>query len=113
MEEENKYYVIPANYTDSGKWLGGLLSFRNAIETMVLMLGLGFIEGALIPMPQTLRIIVMVLTMLPLGLISMMGIDGDSLFQYLGHVFKYLKRTRILHFNKNYIFSSIEKSDFN
>ena len=100
MEEENKYYVIPANYTDSGKWLGGLLSFRNAMETLVLLAGLGYIE-TIIPMAQTVRIIVMVLTILPLGLISLMGIDGDSLFQYVGHVFKFLKRRRKLHFKKN------------
>ena len=100
MEEENKYYVIPANYTDSGKWLGGLLSFRNAMETVVLLAGLGYIEGALIPMSGTVRIIVMVLTMLPLGLITMMGIDGDSLFEYVGHIFKFLRRKRKLHFKK-------------
>ena len=100
MEEENKYYVIPANYTDSGKWLGGLLSFRNAVETVVLLAGLGYIEGALIPMSGMVRIIVMVLTMLPLGLITMMGIDGDSLFEYVGHIFKFLRRKRKLHFKK-------------
>ena len=100
MEEENKYYVIPANYTDSGKWLGGLLSFRNAVETVVLLAGLGYIEGALIPMSDMVRIIVMVLTMLPLGLITMMGIDGDSLFEYVGHIFKFLRRKRKLHFKK-------------
>ena len=100
MEEENKYYVIPANYTDSGKWLGGLLSFRNAVETVVLLAGLGYIEGALIPMSGTVRIIVMVLTMLPLGLITMMGIDGDSLFEYVGHIFRFLRRKRKLHFKK-------------
>ena len=100
MKEENKYYVIPANYTDSGKWLGGLLSFRNAMETVVLLAGLGYIEGALIPMSGMVRIIVMVLTMLPLGLITMMGIDGDSLFEYVGHIFKFLRRKRKLHFKK-------------
>lgn len=100
MEEENKYYVIPANYTDSGKWLGGLLSFRNAVETVILLAGLGYIEGALIPMSGTVRIIVMVLTMLPLGLITMMGIDGDSLFEYVGHIFRFLRRKRKLHFKK-------------
>lgn len=100
MEEENKYYVIPANYTDSGKWLGGLLSFRNAVETVILLVGLGYVEGALIPMSGTVRIIVMVLTMLPLGLITMMGIDGDSLFEYIGHIFKFLSRKRKLHFKK-------------
>ena len=100
MKEENKYYVIPANYTDSGKWLGGLLSFRNAMETVVLLAGLGYIEGALIPMSGMVRIIVMVLTMLPLGLITMMGIDGDSLFEYVGHIFRFLRRKRKLHFKK-------------
>lgn len=98
--EENNVYIIPANYTDSGKWLGGLLTLRNTIETIVLLVGLGYIEVALIPMSQTVRIIVMVLTMLPLGLITMMGIDGDSLFQYLGHIFRFWKRKRKLHFSK-------------
>ena len=98
--EENNVYIIPANYTDSGKWLGGLLALRNTIETIVLLLGLGYIEVALIPMGQMVRIIVMVLTMLPLGLFAMMGIDGDSLFQYLGHIFRFWKRKRKLHFSK-------------
>ena len=98
--EQNNVYIIPANYTDSGKWLGGLLTLRNTIETIVLLVGLGYIEVALIPMSQTVRIIVMVLTMLPLGLITMMGIDGDSLFQYLGHIFRFWKRKRKLHFSK-------------
>ena len=100
MEEENKYYVIPANYTDSGKWLGGLLSFRNAVETIILLLALGYIESALIPMNGTARIIVMALTILPIGLITMMGIDGDSLFEYVGHILKFTKRKRRLHFKK-------------
>ncbi len=98
--EENNVYIIPANYTDSGKWLGGLLTLRNTIETIVLLVGLGYIEVALIPMSQTVRIIVMVLTMLPLGLITMMGIDGDSLFQYLGHMLRFWRRKRKLHFSK-------------
>ena len=100
MEEENKYYVIPANYTDSGKWLGGLISLRNTIETIVLLAGVGYIEIALIPMIQSVRIIVMVLTMLPIGLITLMGIDGDSLFQYIGHIFRFWKSRRKLHFRK-------------
>ena len=98
--EENNIYIIPANYTDSGKWFMGLVSLRNTIETIILLAGLGYIEMALIPMGQTVRIIVMVLTMLPLGLITMMGIDGDSLFQYLGHIFQFWKRKRKLHFSK-------------
>ena len=100
IDEGNKYYVIPANYTDSGKCFGGLLSIRNAIESLIVVLVLGYIEGILIPMNGTVRIIVMVLTILPIGLITIMGIDGDSLFQYVGHVFKFMKRKRKLHFKK-------------
>ena len=35
-------YAIPANYTDSGKLLGGMIDTRNAIETVILMLALGY-----------------------------------------------------------------------
>lgn len=93
-------YAIPANYTDSGKILGGMLSLRNVIEAVVLLTGLGFIELKFIPMQDPIRIIVMVVTLLPLGLVALTGIDGDSLLQYLGHIGKFLRRRRQLHFNR-------------
>ena len=34
----NNVYAIPANYTDSGKILGGMLELRNALEAGVLLL---------------------------------------------------------------------------
>ena len=102
MEEKeyNNVYAIPANYTDSGKLFGGMLEPRNAIETVVLAVLLGYPELMLIPMSGTVRIIVMTLTILPTAVDSMMGIDGYSLFQYLGHIFIYLKRRRKLHFRR-------------
>ena len=47
--ELENVYSIPVNYTDSGKLLGGLLSWRNAIETIILVVTLGFVELKLIP----------------------------------------------------------------
>ena len=99
MEEKN-VYMIPVNYTDSGKLLGGMLSVRSAIETVILLLVFGYIELAIIPMGETLRIIVMVVTLLPMGVFAMMGIDGESLFQYIGHICKYIVRRRRIHFRK-------------
>ena len=87
-KEYDNSYVIPSNYTDSGKILGGILSLRN------------FIELKLIPMQETVRIIVMIVTLLPLGLLALTGIDGDSLLQYLGHIVKFLRNRRQLHFKK-------------
>ena len=40
-KEYDNSYVIPANYTDSGKILGGILSLRNLIEAVVLIGGFG------------------------------------------------------------------------
>lgn len=74
--EYNNVYAIPANYTDSGKLLGGMIDTRNAIETVILVLALGYPELILIPMPGTIRIVVMTVTLLPLAVVSAMGVDG-------------------------------------
>lgn len=98
--EFSNVYAIPANYTDSGKILGGMLEPRNAIETIILVALVGYPELILISMPGTIRIVVMVLTLLPLAVISMMGIDGDSLGQYLGHMIAFLFNRRKLHMRR-------------
>ena len=69
MEEKeyNNIYAIPANYTDSGKLLGGMLEPRNAIETIIVILLVGYPELMLIPMPGTIRIVVMTITLIPLA----------------------------------------------
>ena len=114
MEEKeyNNIYAIPANYTDSGKILGGMIEPRNAIETIVVILLVGYPELMIIPMPDTIRIVVMTITLIPLAVISMMGIDGDSLFQYVSHVIRYLFNRRELHFRRvgyKYDKSSLKK----
>ena len=84
MEEKefNTTFAIPANYTDSGKIFGGMLEPRNAVEALILILIVGYPELMLIPMATTIRIVVMTVTLIPIGLLAAMGIDGDSLFQY-------------------------------
>ncbi|NBK78997.1 hypothetical protein D5272_10480 [bacterium D16-76] len=75
----NNVYAIPANYTDSGKILGGMLELRNALEAGILLLLVGYPELMWIPVAGTIRIVIMTLTLLPLGVLAVMGIDGDSL----------------------------------
>ena len=98
--DENQTYSIPANYTDSGKLFGGMLAPRNAIETPILLVVFGYIELFLIPMPTTVKVIVAVVTLIPLAMISLMGINGDSLFQYFGHIVKHLSRKRKIHYRR-------------
>lgn len=99
-KEYNNIYAIPANYTDSGKILGGMLEPRNAVEAVILVILLGYPELMLIPMPGTIRIVVMTVTLLPTAIIAMMGIDGYSLFQYLSHIVRYMTTKRKLHFRR-------------
>lgn len=101
MEEEfDTTFAIPANYTDSGKIFGGMLELRNAAEALILILAVGYPELMLIPMAATIRIVVMTVTLIPLGLLAAMGIDGDSLFQYTGHIIRYLMHRRKLHLRR-------------
>ena len=99
-KEFSNVFSIPANYTDSVKILGGMLEPRIAIEALFLIVLVGYPELMLIPMPSTIRIVVMTVTLIPLGVIAMMGIDGDSLFQYLGHIIYYLMSRRKLTFRR-------------
>ncbi|MGM9602158.1 MAG: hypothetical protein ACI3W5_11355 [Faecousia sp.] len=101
--EEKEYsnvYAIPANYTDSGKLLGGMVETRNAVETLFLVALVGYPELVWIPMSTTIRIVVMTVTLLPLAVVCFMGIDGDSLLQYLGHIIAFFLHRRKLHFRR-------------
>ena len=98
--EENQIYAIPANYTDSGRLFGGTVAPRNALETLIITVILGYVDLFLIPMPIIAKVIVSVITLIPLAMVSMMGIDGDSLFQYVWNVIMFMKRKRKLHFRR-------------
>ena len=96
--EEKEYsnvYAIPANYTDSGKLLGGMVEPRNAVEAVALVIMVGYPEVKWIPMPTTIRIVIMTVTLIPLAVVAFMGIGGDSLLQYLGHILSFWENRRI------------------
>jgi hypothetical protein len=101
--EEKEYsnvYAIPANYTDSGKLLGGMVETRNAVEAVFLIGLVGYPELMWLPVSATIKIVIMTVTLLPLGVVAVMGIDGDSLLQYLGHMIAFWRNKRKLHFRR-------------
>ena len=100
-EKENiNNYPIPANYTDSGKILGGMLSVRNAVEALILVLAVGYCEYSLLPISGTIRVIVMAVTLIPLLVFSLIGVNGDSLFTYIGHALKFLFTRRKIYLRR-------------
>ena len=99
-QEYSNVYAIPANYTDSGKLLGGMVEPRNAVEAVALVIMVGYPEVKWIPMPTTIRIVIMTVTLIPLAVVAFMGIGGDSLLQYLGQILSFWENRRILHFRR-------------
>jgi len=98
--EFNNLYAIPANYTDSGKLFGGMLEIRNTVEAVLLVGLAGYPELMWLPIPGTMKVVVMTVTLLPLGVVALMGIAGDSLLQYFGHMTRHWVRRRKLHYRR-------------
>ena len=102
MEEKefNNVYAIPANYTDSGKLFGGMLEVRNTFEACVLLFLIGYPQLMWMNVSFMLKIVIMTVTLLPTGIISLMGIGGDSLMQFAIHMILFWKRRRKLHLRR-------------
>lgn len=98
--EFSNVYTIPPNYTDSGKLLGGLLETRNTIEAVFLLLLVGYPELMWMHLPATAKVVVMTMTLLPLGVFALMGIGGDSLLQFATHMVLFWIRRRQLHYRR-------------
>ena len=98
--EFSNVYTIPPNYTDSGKLLGGLLETRNTIEAVFLLLLVGYPELMWMHLPATAKVVVMTMTLLPLGVFALMGTGGDSLLQFAPHMVLFWIRRRQLPYRR-------------
>jgi hypothetical protein len=99
-KEYSNVFAIPANYTDSGKLFGGMLEVRNTVETCLLLLLIGYPELAWISAGAAVKVVVMVVTLLPLCVLGLMGIGGDSLSGYAARMILFWARRRNLHLRR-------------
>ncbi len=98
MENQNDrdIYVIPPNFVDTGTFFGGMFKARNVIEAGILAGGTGIPIFLFLPAGLTVRIIVLCLTSLPLALVALIGISGESLTSFLAIFLKYLRNRRVV-----------------
>ena len=94
-KEELDTYTIPPNFMESGTLFGGAFKLRNALEAGTLVLAIGLPVFRL-PISLTMRIILLCLTALPLGLITLIGVSGESLSSFIFSFFRFLKKRRIV-----------------
>lgn len=95
-EEIFDTYVIPPNFIDTGTILGGMFRLRNAIEAVALLSCIGLPVFQL-PLSLTGKIIVLCLTALPLTLLALIGVAGESLSSFILNFFRYLAKRRIIY----------------
>lgn len=88
-------YIIPPNFIESGTFFGGMFKVRNTLEAGALALAVGFPVFHL-PFQLTTRIIIFCLTALPLFLLAIIGIAGESLSSFILNFFWFLLNRRVL-----------------
>lgn len=95
-QNDHDIYIIPPNFVDTGTFFGGMFKARNVIEAGILGIVTGLPVLLFLPFGLTTRIIILCLTALPLMLVALIGISGESLSAFLIIFLKYLKNRRIV-----------------
>lgn len=93
--EPRDVYFIPPNFIDTGTLFGGSIRLRNAVEAAVLAAGTG-IPLLYLPLPFNWRLILVIVIALPLAILAVVGIEGDSLTEFLAHWLRFMRRRRIV-----------------
>lgn len=97
MEEEDRIeiYTLPPNFAEEGTLLSGRIKTRNAIEAAVLLFVLVSLLLSLEVSAKAKMYIAMVV-LVPVVILSVIGVQGESLFAFVGSFFRYVGRRRYL-----------------
>ena len=93
--EERDVYRIPENFVDTGTVMGGMFKLRNVIEAGVIA-AVFILPLFKVNLSLTAKIIIACLTALPLGLLALIGINGESLSTFILGFFKFLQNKRVI-----------------
>ena len=95
-KNDHDVYIIPPHFIETGTFFGGMFRARNVIEVGILAFAIGTPVFLCLPFGLTARIIALCLTALPVALVALIGISGESLSQFLITFLKYLRNRRVV-----------------
>lgn len=95
VPEERDVYFIPQNFVDTGTVMGGEIKLRNAIEAAVLVIG-SAVPLLYLPLALNLRLMIVTAVSVPLGILGVVGVGGDSLTQFAAHWLRFFRRRRVI-----------------
>lgn len=95
QEDRIEVYTIPPNFAEEGTLFSGRVKTRNAVETALLLMVL---VPLLFSLDTTVKIKMYIgmIVLVPVVVLSVIGIQGESLFAFVASFFKYVRRRRCL-----------------
>ena len=93
--EERDVYRIPENFVDTGTVMGGMFQLRNVIEAGAIA-AVCILPLFKVSISLTAKIIIACVTALPLGLLALIGINGESLSSFIAGFFRFLHNKRVI-----------------
>lgn len=93
--EEQRTSFIPPNFIEKGKILNGTFDIRNAIESIIFASLITF-PVLHLPFSLTTRIIILCMTALPVAMLSLIGIGGESITAFLMNALRFLRNRRLI-----------------
>jgi hypothetical protein len=100
-EERPDVHYIPDNFMNSGRILNGMIETRNALEAAAIGGALAFIEWLLMMNMSSIKMFaIMVITIGPIVIVGIVGVNGDSLSQFTLLIINFLKNKRKLRYRR-------------
>ena len=90
-------YHIPTNFTDAGRVMG-LFELRNLVEAVVLTIPVLYLCIAFLPFALSTKIMVTLVTVVPVGGFGLIGVNDDSMTRLLEDWWRWRRRRRIILF---------------
>ena len=94
--DDQRTSFIPPNFIEKGKILNGTFDIRNAIEAILFALLIG-VPVVHLPLSLTTRIIILCMTALPVAMLSLIGIGGESITAFLMNALRFVKNRRVVY----------------
>ena len=94
--DDQRTSFIPPNFIEKGKILNGTFDIRNAIEAIIFALLIG-VPVVHLPLSLTTRIIILCMTALPVAMLSLIGIGGESITAFLMNALRFVKNRRVVY----------------
>ena len=94
--DDQRTSFIPPNFIEKGKILNGTFDIRNAIEAILFALLIG-VPVVHLPLSLTTRIIILCMTALPVAMLSLIGIGGESVTAFLMNALRFVKNRRVVY----------------